>query len=299
MQIKRRQEGENKSEPQAEGESKPSAQQNFETLPRPPPLPIIEIARDFIKDQAGIEDDSTYITRVLESSNATVLPNETIVTNTTLDTRDLLSPAYVIEPLTGRKVFGVSDISPGFLDFATLPEMKAMAKRQSQKRQCDASTPCPDGSCCNKSGRCGFGKENCGDGCLSNCESFRRHNKGLTDCFLGNAKAFCGKDSEGGNSKCPLNVCCSFYGYCGVGAKSNPTSHYLLSKQIRLRQNSVLEMVLHNLANPAWEAVKSKQLLHAVVHRPPVAVSAITVSVLNVHSKHERSNCERTRTLTD
>ncbi|XPS72969.1 Chitinase [Ascochyta lentis] len=138
--------------------------------------------------------------RVLESSNATILPNETESTNSTLKTRELVSPAYVLEPLTGRKIFGVSDLSPGFLDFASLPEMEGMAKRQSAKRQCDASTPCPDGSCCNKSGRCGFGKENCADGCQSNCD----------------AKAFCGKDSEGGNSKCPLNVCCSFFGYCGV-----------------------------------------------------------------------------------
>lgn len=219
LRIKRRQEGEDEPEETPEGESKPSAQQNFETLPRPPPLPIIEIARDFIKDQAGIEDDSTYITRVLESSNATVLPNETSIGNATLDARDLVSPAYVVEPLTGRKVFGVSDISPGFLDFAALPEMKAMAKRQSQKRQCDASTPCPDGSCCNKSGRCGFGKENCGDGCLSNCKNPARHSFGSTDNLLGNAKAFCGKDSQGGNAKCPLNVCCSFYGYCGVSIK--------------------------------------------------------------------------------
>ncbi|KAF2795231.1 glycoside hydrolase family 18 protein [Melanomma pulvis-pyrius CBS 109.77] len=78
-----------------------------------------------------------------------------------------------------------------------------MSKRQSSKRQCDATTPCSDGSCCNKQGRCGFGKENCGDGCLSNCK-------------LGNATAFCGKDSEGGNVKCPLNVCCSAFGFCGV-----------------------------------------------------------------------------------
>lgn len=160
--------------------------------------------------------------RVLESSNATGFPNETEFTNATLNTRGLVSPAYVLEPLTGRKIFGVSDISPGFLDFASLPEMKGMAKRQSAKRQCDTSTPCPDGSCCNKSGRCGFGKENCGDGCQSNCKSFTKHHHGLTDCLLGDAKAFCGKDSEGGNSKCPLNVCCSFYGYCGVSAGNVP-----------------------------------------------------------------------------
>lgn len=176
--MRRRQEGEEEPQGQAEGESKPSAQQNFETLPRPPPLPIMEIFREFINDQAGVEDDATYIMRVLESSNATILPNETKTTNSTLRIRELVSPAYVIEPLTGRKVFDISDLSPGFFDFASLPEMKGMTKRQSQKRQCDASTPCPDGSCCNKSGRCGFGKDNCGDGCLSNCKSCTKHHYG-------------------------------------------------------------------------------------------------------------------------
>ena len=218
--MKRRQEGETAPQERLEGESKPSAQQNFETLPRPPPLPIIEIARDFINDQAGVEDGSTYIMRVLESSNATILPNETELANATLKARELVSPAHILEPLTGRKVFGVSDLSPGFLDFASLPAMEGMAKRQSAKRQCDASTPCPDGSCCNKSGRCGFGKDNCGDGCQSNCKSFNKHHLDVANYLLGDAKAFCGKDSEGGNSKCPLNVCCSFFGYCGVSARN-------------------------------------------------------------------------------
>lgn len=182
----------------------------------------MEIARDFIREQAGIEDDSTYIMRVLELSNATVTPNETESTEVSpMNRRDLVSPAYAIEPLTGRKVFGVSDTSPGFFDFTPIPEMGAMTKRQSQKRQCDATTECPDGSCCNKQGRCGFGKDNCGDGCQSNCEGSAEHHYDPTDFFPGNAKAFCGKDSEGGNTKCPLNVCCSFYGYCGVSIQSS------------------------------------------------------------------------------
>ncbi|KAH6638816.1 glycoside hydrolase superfamily, partial [Boeremia exigua] len=75
-----------------------------------------------------------------------------------------------------------------------------LEKRQ-QKRQCDSSTPCPDGSCCRRDGRCGYGKENCDSSvCISNC----------------GATALCGRDSKGGTVKCPLNVCCSYYGYCGV-----------------------------------------------------------------------------------
>jgi len=215
-QLQRQQDDGQVQQEQPKGESKPSAQQNFETLPQAPPLPIMEIARDFIREQAGIENDSTYIMRVLESSNATVTPNETESTNDTVNRRDLVSPAFAIEPLTGRKVFGISDTSPGFLDFPPTSEMGAMTRRQSQKRQCDATTECPDGSCCNKQGRCGFGKENCGDGCQSNCEGIAKCHHDFINFFSGNATAFCGKDSEDGNTKCPLNVCCSFYGYCGV-----------------------------------------------------------------------------------
>jgi hypothetical protein len=32
----------------------------------------------------------------------------------------------------------------------------------------------------------------------------------------GNATALCGRDSLNGDVSCPLNVCCSYYGYCGV-----------------------------------------------------------------------------------
>ncbi|TLD33432.1 hypothetical protein PspLS_00171, partial [Pyricularia sp. CBS 133598] len=30
-----------------------------------------------------------------------------------------------------------------------------------------------------------------------------------------NAATFCGKDSLGGAVKCPINVCCSAFGFCG------------------------------------------------------------------------------------
>jgi chitinase len=124
----------------------------------------------------------TYIASVLESSNATNIPDETSTNGTSL-----LKRGYVnAEVVDSTKMSSV--------------RRSPLEKRQ-QKRQCDSSTPCPDGSCCRRDGRCGYGKENCDSSvCISNC----------------GATALCGRDSKGGTVKCPLNVCCSYFGYCGV-----------------------------------------------------------------------------------
>lgn len=67
-----------------------------------------------------------------------------------------------------------------------------------QDAVCDTETPCKVG-CCSKSGSCGFGPDWCGEGnCTSNCK----------------AEAECGK--YGGGKECPLNVCCSRWGFCGT-----------------------------------------------------------------------------------
>ncbi|KAF5845875.1 hypothetical protein GGP41_008376 [Bipolaris sorokiniana] len=60
--------------------------------------------------------------------------------------------------------------------------------------------PCPDKSCCGPKGVCGYGKDFCGVGCTSNCD----------------AVAICGNFSEGGNTKCGMNLCCSWGGWCGT-----------------------------------------------------------------------------------
>jgi hypothetical protein len=63
---------------------------------------------------------------------------------------------------------------------------------------CDASTPCVNGACCSVSGFCGYSPAFCGSGnCTSNC----------------NAKAECGEYAVEGEQDCPLNVCCSQFGY--------------------------------------------------------------------------------------
>lgn len=64
---------------------------------------------------------------------------------------------------------------------------------------CDSKTPCANGACCGSNNLCGYSKKECGTGCQSNC----------------NAKAECGPYALPENSKCPLNVCCSEFGFCG------------------------------------------------------------------------------------
>lgn len=72
---------------------------------------------------------------------------------------------------------------------------------------CDKDKPCANGACCGKSGYCGFGETYCGttgespnDACWSNCD----------------AHAECGKHAKKPGTECPLNVCCSEFGFCGT-----------------------------------------------------------------------------------
>ncbi|KAI0818343.1 carbohydrate-binding module family 18 [Xylaria sp. FL0064] len=72
---------------------------------------------------------------------------------------------------------------------------------------CSETNPCGNGACCGKNGVCGFGPTYCGtngvspnDACWSNCD----------------AKAPCGEFTVIPGVTCPLNVCCSQYGFCGT-----------------------------------------------------------------------------------
>lgn len=169
-------------------------------------------------DEIGVNNDTdtdvTYLKAVLESSGSNHT-NETLIPPTVPQAgTSLVEPRYTYNGhrldrrLTGDfgATFGLGlglEGSAGKAnDFLELEVSHSLLdKRQSLPRQCDASTPCPDDSCCNKQGRCGFGTANCGpNNCVSNC----------------NATALCGKDSLDGAVKCPLNVCCGWYGYCGV-----------------------------------------------------------------------------------
>ncbi|KAH8588883.1 hypothetical protein B0O99DRAFT_664813 [Bisporella sp. PMI_857] len=72
---------------------------------------------------------------------------------------------------------------------------------------CSESKPCSNGACCAKTGYCGYGPASCGtndispnENCWSNCD----------------AKAECGRYAKTVGQKCPLNVCCSQFGFCGM-----------------------------------------------------------------------------------
>ncbi|KAK0736846.1 glycosyl hydrolases family 18-domain-containing protein [Apiosordaria backusii] len=73
---------------------------------------------------------------------------------------------------------------------------------------CAPDRPCRNGACCPKATlSCNYGEEYCGksgtspnDVCWSNCH----------------AKADCGINAAVPGKKCPLNVCCSRWGFCGM-----------------------------------------------------------------------------------
>jgi chitinase len=65
---------------------------------------------------------------------------------------------------------------------------------------CAPGTFCVNGACCSNKGICGYAPTECGTGnCISNC----------------NATAPCGQYAISTEKNCPLNVCCSFFGFCG------------------------------------------------------------------------------------
>lgn len=82
-----------------------------------------------------------------------------------------------------------------------------IARQADDPYSCNENKPCSNGACCAKSGYCGFGEKSCGtngqspnDVCWSNCD----------------AHAECGRNSDPPNKECPLNVCCSQFGFCGM-----------------------------------------------------------------------------------
>lgn len=73
--------------------------------------------------------------------------------------------------------------------------------------KCDENTPCSNGACCGTVGYCGYGPTYCGTtgtspnaDCWSNCDAF----------------AECGRYAAPTRTECPLNVCCSEFGFCGT-----------------------------------------------------------------------------------
>jgi chitinase len=62
---------------------------------------------------------------------------------------------------------------------------------------CSKDKPCGNGACCGGSGFCGYGPKYCGKDCVSDCT----------------AVAECGQFAKNPGAKCPLNTCCSEFGF--------------------------------------------------------------------------------------
>ncbi|OTA65820.1 glycoside hydrolase family 18 protein, partial [Hypoxylon sp. EC38] len=144
----------------------------------------MSITRSFIDRLASVPI-KPYLNQVLSLVSDALVPTTTVS-----------APPQTVTALNGSSVR--HDFTPA----------TNLLSRQSDA-ECSANSPCPDGSCCNNSGGCGYGPDNCGAGnCTNNC----------------NATALCGRDSLDGSVSCPLNVCCSYYGYCGFCDSPNPNS---------------------------------------------------------------------------
>jgi chitinase len=64
---------------------------------------------------------------------------------------------------------------------------------------CAPGTPCTNGACCSNTGVCSYAPSSCSPStCISNC----------------NAQAPCGQYADPASATCPLNVCCSQFGFC-------------------------------------------------------------------------------------
>ena len=74
-----------------------------------------------------------------------------------------------------------------------------LVKRELPTGTCNAQTSCANGACCGSDNLCGYSIKSCGTGCQHNCD----------------AKSECGPYAPAETQKCPLNVCCSEFGFCG------------------------------------------------------------------------------------
>ncbi|KAI9831288.1 MAG: hypothetical protein M1826_003727 [Phylliscum demangeonii] len=92
-----------------------------------------------------------------------------------------------------------ADDSTAYLEYANATLLKR------DQYACKKGTHCKTVACCGSfggttTGECGFGPTFCGADCDSQC----------------NAHAECGQFADPPGKKCPLNVCCSEFGFCGT-----------------------------------------------------------------------------------
>lgn len=101
--------------------------------------------------------------------------------------------------------------SSGLLDTTgfTINSNTSLVRRD--EYSCGAHKPCKNGACCGKCGYCGYGPTYCGDGCASNC----------------GAVAECGHYAKSPGKQCPLNTCCSEFGFVGTRLKDKLQPLYI------------------------------------------------------------------------
>jgi len=78
---------------------------------------------------------------------------------------------------------------------------------------------CGDGRCCSRFGYCGSGPAYCGFGCQSNCHEgpALAPTPTLAGVELVKVGEQCG--IQAGGAMCANNLCCSQFGFCGLGAQ--------------------------------------------------------------------------------
>ncbi len=89
-------------------------------------------------------------------------------------------------------------------DYADLVNDANLTVFKRDQYACKKGTPCKTNACCGSfsggdTGECGLGPAWCGSDCDSQCD----------------AKAECGSWANPPGKECPLNVCCSEFGFCG------------------------------------------------------------------------------------
>ncbi|KAI4252897.1 MAG: hypothetical protein LQ352_004017 [Teloschistes flavicans] len=157
-----------------------------------------------------------------------------------------LAEGYILAAVNGTSPLSVANTTSGFTNgslqhrdlqhsylhhSSSVMPYSQLVKRQDwrdpgEAEPCSAGDPCPDKSCCGGNGKCGYGPDYCGNGCVSNCD----------------ALAMCGRYSEGGSQKCGMNLC---YGFglchtvpppaCGGGSANGRTIGYYQASNTRDR----------------------------------------------------------------
>nr|CAB3465306.1 unnamed protein product [Digitaria exilis] len=90
----------------------------------------------------------------------------------------------------------------------------AYAAEPAQAHQCGAQAGgalCPNNLCCSKYGYCGRSCDHCGAGCQSQCVAAG----GAHGAAPATKPPRCG--AQAGGAACPDGLCCSRYGFCGLG----------------------------------------------------------------------------------